>query len=86
MKISETNLYEPVKEFLNGLGFDAKGEICGCDVVALDKSEPVAVIICVYVSVFNMLIAASIALCVHNEAVYLNVGKNVKMLRLYFAV
>jgi hypothetical protein len=43
-------------------------------------------IICVYVSVFNMLIAASIALCVHNEAVYLNVGKNVKMLRLYFAV
>jgi hypothetical protein len=45
-----------------------------------------AVVIWVYVSVFNMLIAASIALCVHNEAVYLNVGKNVKMLRLYFAV
>jgi hypothetical protein len=43
-------------------------------------------IICVYVSVFNMLIAASIELCVHNEAVYLNVGKNVKMHRLYFAV
>ena len=46
MKITETNLYQPVKEFLNGLGFDAKGEICGCDVVALDKGEPVAVIIC----------------------------------------
>ena len=46
MAVSETNLYQPVKQFLKQLGFDAKGEICGCDIVALDSGEPVALIIC----------------------------------------
>ena len=46
MTTSETNLYQPVKEFLKQLGFEAKGEVCGCDIVALDNGEPVAVIIC----------------------------------------
>jgi hypothetical protein len=41
----ETSLYKPVKRFLEGLGFEVKGEICGCDVVALDRGEPVAVVI-----------------------------------------
>ncbi len=41
----ETSLYLPVKRFLEGLGFEAKGEICGCDVVALDKGTPAAVVI-----------------------------------------
>src|SRR5262245_66035655 len=41
----ESSLYLPVKRFLEGLGFEAKGEICGCDVVALRAGEPVAVVI-----------------------------------------
>ena len=41
----ETSLYKPVKLFLEGLGFEAKGEICGCDVVAIDRGEPAAVVI-----------------------------------------
>ena len=41
----ETTLYPPVKRFLEGLGFEVKGEVCGCDVVALDKGIPVAVVI-----------------------------------------
>lgn len=41
----ETTLYPPVKRFLEGLGFEVKGEVCGCDVVALDKGQPVAVVI-----------------------------------------
>ena len=41
--MSETNLYQPVKTFLNKLGFEAKGEICGCDVVALDNGEPMTI-------------------------------------------
>jgi hypothetical protein len=41
----ETSLYLPVKRFLEGLGFEAKGEVCGCDVVALDKGTPAAVVI-----------------------------------------
>jgi hypothetical protein len=31
----ETSLYLPVKRFLESLGFTVKGEVCGCDLVAL---------------------------------------------------
>lgn len=41
----ETTVYAPVKRFLETLGFDVKGEVCGCDVVALDKGTPAAVVI-----------------------------------------
>ncbi len=41
----ETSLYAPVKRFLEGLGFEVKGEVCGCDVVALDQGTPTAVVI-----------------------------------------
>src|SRR5258708_36237064 len=43
--IRETALYGPVKRFLEGLGFDVKGEICGCDLVALRADEPPLVVI-----------------------------------------
>jgi hypothetical protein len=41
----ESQLYLPVKRFLERLGFEVKGEICGCDLVALREGEPVAVVI-----------------------------------------
>lgn len=41
----ESSLYLPVKRFLDKLGFEAKGEICGCDLVALSEGEPCAVIV-----------------------------------------
>jgi len=31
----ETTLYAPVKHYLERLGFTVKGEVCGCDLVAL---------------------------------------------------
>jgi hypothetical protein len=42
---AETTLYAPVKRFLESLGFEVKGEVCGCDVVALDKGAPTSVVI-----------------------------------------
>jgi hypothetical protein len=42
----ESSLYLPVKRFLEKLGFEAKGEICGCDLVALDGKQPTAVVVC----------------------------------------
>jgi hypothetical protein len=36
----ETSLYAPVKRFLETLGFDVKGEVCGCDLVALRADKP----------------------------------------------
>ena len=41
----ELNLYLPVKRFLERLGFEVKGEICGCDLVAIRDGTPTAVII-----------------------------------------
>jgi hypothetical protein len=41
----ESSLYLPVKRFLERLGFEVKGEICGCDLVALRAGEPGAVVI-----------------------------------------
>jgi hypothetical protein len=41
----ESSLYLPVKRFLEKLGFEVKGEVCGCDLVALDGNEPIAVVV-----------------------------------------
>jgi len=43
--VRETSLYAPVKRFLEGLDFTVKGEICGCDLVALRGDEPPRVVI-----------------------------------------
>ena len=41
----ETALYLPVKRFLEKLGFTVKGEIGGCDLVALSGGDPPIVVI-----------------------------------------
>ncbi len=41
----ETALYLPVKRFLEKLGFAVKGEIGGCDLVALSGDDPPVVVI-----------------------------------------
>jgi hypothetical protein len=41
----ETTLYRPVKRFLEKLGYEVKGEIGGCDLVALLAGEPPRVVI-----------------------------------------
>jgi len=42
---SESALYLPVKRYLEKLGFEVKGEICGCDLVAVrGDASPVVVV------------------------------------------
>ena len=50
----ETALYLPVKRFLENLGFSAKGEVGGCDVVALKGDDPPMVVVCELKQVFNL--------------------------------
>jgi hypothetical protein len=40
----ETSLYQPVKQFLEKLGFHVKGEIGGCDLVGIAEGEPPIVV------------------------------------------
>jgi hypothetical protein len=41
----ETSLYATVKAYLERLGYEAKGEICGCDIVAVRPGEPLFLVI-----------------------------------------
>jgi len=50
----ETSLYAPVKRFLEDLGFSAKGEVCGCDVVAIREGEEVRVVVAELKTSFNL--------------------------------
>src|SRR5277367_2941200 len=38
--MAETALYPSVKRFLEAAGFAVKGEVCGCDIVAVRDGEP----------------------------------------------
>ena len=51
---AETTLYAAVKRFLEAQGFDAKGEVVGCDIVAVRAGEPPIVIICELKLQFNL--------------------------------
>lgn len=50
----ETTLYLPVKRFLEKLGFTVKGEIGGCDLVALNGDDPPIVVIGELKLAFNL--------------------------------
>ena len=50
----ETSLYRPVKRFLERLGFTVKGEVGGCDIVALDGDAEPLVVICELKQSFNL--------------------------------
>ena len=50
----ETALYLPVKRFLENLGFTVKGEVGGCDLVALSGDDPPVVVIGELKLAFNL--------------------------------
>lgn len=52
--MQETALYTPVKRFLEGLGFSVKGEVGGCDVVALSADAIPIVVVCELKLQFNL--------------------------------
>jgi hypothetical protein len=41
----EADLYPPIKRYLERLGLEVKGEVCGCDLVALSEGSPELVVI-----------------------------------------
>ena len=45
-RVPETSLYQPVKIFLEAQGFVVKGEVRGCDVVAVRGQEKPVLVIC----------------------------------------
>jgi hypothetical protein len=43
-RAAEVDLYAPVKAFLEGQGYDVKGEVRGCDLVAVRGGEPPVIV------------------------------------------
>ncbi|MEF3304066.1 DUF2161 domain-containing phosphodiesterase [Paenibacillus sp. GYB003] len=41
---SETELYEPVKRYMESLGFEVRGEVRHCDLVAVRGDDPIVVV------------------------------------------
>lgn len=52
--MQETSLYPPIKRFLEDLGFSVKGEVGGCDAVAISAGDPPIVVICELKLQFNL--------------------------------
>jgi hypothetical protein len=50
----ETALYAPVKRYLEARGFTVKGEVCGCDLLALRGDKPPVVVIGELKLAFNL--------------------------------
>lgn len=69
----ETELYAPVKAFLEGQGYAVKGEVKGCDVVGVRGSEP-PVIVELKRSFSMTLLLQGVDRLSMSELVYLAVG------------
>lgn len=52
--MQETSLYPPIKRFLEDLGFLVKGEVGGCDAVAISTDDPPIVVVCELKLRFNL--------------------------------
>ncbi len=73
--MQETALYAPVKLFLESLGYAAKGEVCGCDIVATAPGEPPVLIVCELKLRFNLeLVLQAVERAAASDEVWLAAG------------
>lgn len=52
--MAETDLYLPLKAFMEGAGYVVKGEVNGCDLVGVREGDPSVVVICEMKLAFNL--------------------------------
>ena len=77
----ESDLYAPVKALLEGQGYSVKGEVRGCDVVAVRGSEPPVIVELKRTFGIGLVLQAVNRLALSAIAVYLAVGAWPKNLR-----
>jgi len=76
----ESDLYAPVKALLEGQGYSVKGEVRGCDVVAVRAKEPPVIV--ELKKVFGLgLVLQGVDRLALSDAVYLAVGQWPKQMR-----
>lgn len=52
--MAETDLYLPLKAFMEGAGYTVKGEVNGCDLVGVKEGDPSVLIVCELKLSFNL--------------------------------
>ena len=52
--MAETELYLPLKAFMEGAGYAVKGEVNGCDLVGVKDGDPTVLIVCEMKLTFNL--------------------------------
>lgn len=52
--MSETDLYLPLKAFMEAAGYSVKGEVNGCDLVGVAEADPPVVVVCEMKLAFNL--------------------------------
>lgn len=52
--MAETDLYLPLKAFMEGAGYCVKGEVNGCDLVGVKDGDPPVLIVCEMKLAFNL--------------------------------
>ncbi|MEO8683907.1 MAG: DUF2161 family putative PD-(D/E)XK-type phosphodiesterase [Devosia sp.] len=52
--MAETELYLPLKAFMEGAGYAVKGEVNGCDLVGVKDGDPPVLIVCEMKLTFNL--------------------------------
>lgn len=77
---AETELYAPVKAFLEGQGYVVKGEVRGCDVVGVRGAEP-PVVVELKRSFSLALVLQGVERLALTDRVYLAVGERPRRLR-----
>ena len=78
--MKEADLYAPVKRFLEAQGYEVKGEVKGCDVVAVRGDEP-PVVVELKVNFTLQLVLQGVERAAVSDAVYLAVPEGTAALR-----
>lgn len=52
--MAETDLYLPLKAFMEDAGYSVKGEVNGCDLVGVKEGDPTIIIVCEMKLAFNL--------------------------------
>jgi len=52
--MAETDLYLPLKAFMESAGYSVKGEVNGCDLVGVREGDPTVLIVCEMKLAFNL--------------------------------
>jgi len=77
MKMKESDLYLPLKQYLESQNYEVKGEVCDCDVVAIKEEEPPVIVELKLTLNLDVLLQGVDRLCL-SSLIYIGIPKESK--------